>query len=203
MEIEVILLAAGLSRRMGRQKLLLPFGSSTVIETVVYNLRAAGFMTINAVLSREVAASVAMPAGVRARVNEAPERGQSSSLAIGLEMIKDGADFAIMLGDLPLVRPEDITALAKRFLSLPRGKTVLAPCREGVFGHPMFYGACWKKRFAEASGDSGGKKILMSHACEIERADASAVHFRDMDTPEEYKKLLAECRPAAESRQDG
>ena len=47
MEIEVILLAAGLSKRMGRQKLLLPFGGATVIETVVSNLCAAGFRKIN------------------------------------------------------------------------------------------------------------------------------------------------------------
>ncbi|MCR5336035.1 MAG: nucleotidyltransferase family protein [Synergistes sp.] len=192
MEIEVILLAAGLSKRMGRQKLLLPFGGSTVIETVVSNLRAAGFGKINAVLSREVEASVRLPDGVLIRINEAPERGQSSSLAIGLDMLEEGSDFAIMLGDLPLVRPADITALAEKFSSLPSCRTVLAPCREGVFGHPMFYRAVWKNRFTEAQGDTGGKAVLMRRACEIERIEASAVHFRDMDTPDEYKSLLAD-----------
>lgn len=192
MEIEVILLAAGLSKRMGRQKLLLPFGGGTVIETVVSNLRASGFRKINAVLSREVEAAVTLPEGVSVRINEAPERGQSSSLAIGLDMLEEGADFAVMLGDLPLVRPEDITALAKRFSSLSFGKTVLAPCRDGIFGHPMFYRAVWKNRFTEARGDSGGKAVLMSRADEIERIEASAAHFRDMDTPDEYRRLLAE-----------
>ena len=192
MEIEVILLAAGLSKRMGRQKLLLPFGGATVIETVVSNLCAAGFRKINAVLSREVEAAVRLPEGVFVRINEAPERGQSSSLAIGLDMLEEGSDFAIMLGDLPLVRPEYITALAKRFSELSCGKTVLAPCRDSVFGHPMFYRAVWKNRFTEAQGDTGGKTVLMSRADEIERIEASAAHFRDMDTPDEYKRLLAE-----------
>ena len=53
--MEAILLGAGLSKRMGRQKLLLPFGGKTVIETVIDNLRDAGVERICAVLSREVA----------------------------------------------------------------------------------------------------------------------------------------------------
>ena len=87
---------------------------------------------------------------------------------------------------------KQIAALAKRFSELSCGKTVLAPCRDGVFGHPMFYRAVWKNRFTEAQGDTGGKTVLMSRADEIERIEASAAHFRDMDTPDEYKRLLAE-----------
>ena len=56
--MEAILLGAGLSKRMGRQKLLLPFGGKTVIETVIDNLRDAGVERICAVLSREVAAAL-------------------------------------------------------------------------------------------------------------------------------------------------
>ena len=41
--MDAILLGAGLSKRMGRQKLLLPFGGKTVIETVIDNMRGAGF----------------------------------------------------------------------------------------------------------------------------------------------------------------
>ena len=39
-----LLPAAGLSRRMGTQKLLLPFGAGTVLEAVIGNLRAAGLI---------------------------------------------------------------------------------------------------------------------------------------------------------------
>ncbi|MEG1913395.1 MAG: NTP transferase domain-containing protein, partial [Cloacibacillus sp.] len=113
--LEVILLGAGLSKRMGTQKLMLPFANGTVIGTVLEHLRGAGFARINAVLSREVAASLApYPTWLRVAINEAPERGQSSSLAIGLEMTTPESDFCIMLADLPLARAEDIAALASR-----------------------------------------------------------------------------------------
>ena len=191
---KLILLGAGLSKRMGRQKLLLPFGDKNVIESVLDNLRNAGFREIYAVFSREVAAAVSPREGLLIEINEAPERGQSSSLAIGLDMIPEGEDFCIMLGDLPLARAEDIAALSARFDSLPSSKSVLTPCRDGVFGHPMFYRAIWRDRFRSASGDAGGRNILRAYEGEIERVDAPDGHFKDMDTPEEYEKRLRDLK---------
>lgn len=198
--MDAILLGAGLSKRMGRQKLLLPFGGRTVIETVMDNLRGAGIARICAVLSREVAEALPpLPAGVEARVNEAPERGQSSSLAIGLEMLGEGRDFCIMLADLPLAAPEAIAALARRFEALPSEKTLLAPCRSGVFGHPMFYRAVWRERFRTAQGDAGGRKIVALYEPEIERAEAPDCHFKDMDTPEDYAERVKQMEAGAKA----
>lgn len=189
--MDAILLAAGLSKRMGSQKLLLPFGGMTVVETVLDNLCKAGFDNIYAVFSDEVANAVgALPQKAAMRINPAPERGQSSSLAIALEMLSAGRDFCIMLGDLPLVTPDDIAALTDSFVRLPAGKTVFTPCRDGAFGHPMFYRSVWRERFQGAAGDVGGRKILLEYEEEIVRADAPESCFFDMDTPEQYRKCL-------------
>lgn len=189
--MKAILLAAGLSKRMGVQKLLLPFGESTVIETVIKNMLGAGFSDIIAVFSREVHDAVRKPgAGIRAAINPAPERGQSSSLAIALEMLPDGEDFCIMLGDLPLVGKDEMIRLKDSFSAIPDGKTVFTPCRNGVFGHPMFYRAIWKNRFKTAQGDAGGRNILMDYKNEIITSEAPDCHFRDIDTPDDYKKLV-------------
>lgn len=196
--MDAILLGAGLSKRMGRQKLLLPFGGKTVIETVIDNLHRAGIGRIYAVLSREVAAALPnLPPYVETRVNETPERGQSSSLAIGLEMLGEGRDFCIMLGDLPLVTPEAIASLVRSFEALPPEKTLLAPCRSGAFGHPMFYRAVWRERFRSAQGDAGGRKIVALYEPEIERAAAPDCHFKDMDTPEDYAERVKQMEACA------
>ena len=198
--MEMILLAAGLSTRMGSQKLLLPFGEKNVIETVIDNMRDAGFEKINAVFSKEVAAAVTeRPEWLRVGINDRPERGQSSSLAIGLSMLAEDSDFCIMLGDLPLVRGADSAALAAQFSAMPEGKTVLAPSRGDVFGHPMFYRAFWKERFAKARGDMGGRDVLRKYDYEIVRVNTSEMHFKDMDTRAEYEKIaaLADSRNAA------
>lgn len=189
--MKAILLAAGLSKRMGVQKLLLPFGKSTVIETVMENLRGAGFSEIIAVFSQEVHDALGKQGeDIRTAVNPAPERGQSSSLAIALEMLPDGEDFCIMLGDLPLVGKDEMIKLSKCFSAMQEGKTVFTPCRNGVFGHPMFYRAVWKVRFKNAQGDTGGRNILKDHKDEIETAETSDCHFLDIDTPDDYKKFV-------------
>ena len=191
--VNMIILAAGLSTRMGRQKLLLPFGGSTVVETVISNARAAGFNKIFAVFSQETAARIAASCSLlEIGINTAPERGQSSSLLVGLEMLPDGEDFCLMLGDLPLAKPQDMAALAEAFQKLPAGKTVLTPCSGGRFGHPMFYRSLWKERFRSATGDVGGRKILRDYDGEIVRVPAPEGHFRDLDTPEDYKALVSE-----------
>lgn len=188
--MNAILLAAGLSKRMGRQKLLLPFGKNTVIETVIKNMHGGGLSPIIAVFSPEVSNALPERAEwLHVGINKAPERGQSSSLAIALGMLPDNEDFCIMLGDLPLVGQEEIKKLRECFSYLPADKTVFTPCRNEVFGHPMFYRAIWKKRFKIAEGDTGGKNILMEHKDEIVTTEAPDCHFRDIDTPEDYKKL--------------
>ncbi len=189
--MNTILLAAGLSKRMGTQKLLLPFGETTVINTVLSNLYAANLLPIFAVFSKEVAEAVTeRPDWLHVSINPMPERGQSSSLAIGLGMLPDGEDFCIMLGDLPLVNRKDLVEITHKFETMNNCKTVLTPCRNGAFGHPMFYRAVWKERFKSASGDIGGKKILLEHGDEIIRVETSDRHFRDIDTPDDYKILV-------------
>ena len=189
--MNAILLAAGLSKRMGVQKLLLPFAGSTVIETVIKNMYVGGLCPIIAVFSREVADEVQeRPEWLRIGINNAPERGQSSSLAIALDMLPDDEDFCIMLGDLPFVGQKEIKTLRECFSSIPADKTVFTPCRNGVFGHPMFYRAIWKNRFKTAQGDAGGKNILMDYKDEIITSETPDCHFRDIDTPDDYKNLV-------------
>lgn len=185
-----ILLAAGLSSRMGRQKLLLPIGDKTMVERVLDSLETAGFEKICAVFSKETGEAVKDRKKVIRAINPHPELGQSSSLIIGLSMVPDGKDFCIMLGDLPFAESGKITELAHRFSGMDKNKTCLAPCRNGVFGHPMFYRSLWKERLASADGDKGGKTILLKYDDEIERVEAHDGHFKDIDTPRDYENIL-------------
>lgn len=196
--MRTILLAAGLSSRMCRQKLLMPFGGRTVVETVLENLYKAGLAPVCAVLSAELAEKIKdRPGLLETAVNHAPERGQSSSLAIGLAMLPRGSDFCVMLGDLPGAAPEGMAALYEKFKNRPKRSTVLAPLRDGAFGHPMFYASVWKERFAGAEGDQGGREILRRYRDEIITVEADEGHFRDIDTPEDYERAR---RQAAGSR---
>lgn len=195
-----LLPAAGLSRRMGTQKLLLPFGAGTVLEAVIGNLRAAGLTPILCVLS-EATLQGLQPLGedVTVLINPAPERGYASSLAIALDALgraepaalREGS-FCLMLGDLPTARARDMARLRAAFERRPAGYTALAPYREGRFGHPIFMEGLWRARLRAAAGDRGGRGILEAHEGEVLTVEGEDGFFDDLDTPEDYRRV---CRP--------
>ena len=191
-----LLLAAGLSRRMGTQKLLLPFRGETVLEVVIGNLRAAGLTPILCVLS-ETTRRELRPLGrdVTVRINPAPERGYASSLAIALDALgraepaalREGP-FCLMLGDLPLAQPEDMAQLRAAFQRRPAGYTALAPYREGRFGHPIFMEGLWRGRLRSASGDRGGRDVMARFMPEVLTVAGEDGFFADLDTMEDYRR---------------
>ena len=187
-----LLLAAGLSHRMGTQKLLLPFGGGTVLEVVIGNLRAAGLTPILCVLS-EATRRELRPLGedVTVLINPAPERGYASSLAIGLDALPDGEEepFCLMLGDLPLAQPEGMAQLREAFQRRPAGYTALAPYREGRFGHPIFMEGAWRGRLRSASGDRGGRDVMARFMPEVLTVAGEDGFFADLDTMEDYRKI--------------
>ena len=195
-----LLPAAGLSRRMGTQKLLLPFGAGTVLEAVIGNLRAAGLTPILCVLS-EATLQGLQPLGedVTVLINPAPERGYASSLMIALDALgraepaalREGS-FCLMLGDLPTARARDMARLRAAFERRPAGYTALAPYREGRFGHPIFMEGLWRARLRAAAGDRGGRGILEAHEGEVLTVEGEDGFFDDLDTPEDYRRV---CRP--------
>lgn len=195
-----LLPAAGLSRRMGTQKLLLPFGAGTVLEAVIGNLRTAGLTPILCVLS-EATLQGLRPLGedVTVLINPAPERGYASSLAIALDALgraepaalREGP-FCLMLGDLPTAQAHDMARLRAAFERRPAGYTALAPYREGRFGHPIFMEGLWRARLRAAAGDRGGRGILEAHEGEVLTVEGKDGFFEDLDTPEDYRRV---CRP--------
>ncbi|MHB1611822.1 MAG: nucleotidyltransferase family protein, partial [Sulfobacillus sp.] len=103
-----IILAAGLSRRMGRPKSELAWGNGTLVTHVVrLTLEHMGWVTI---LVRSP--FVAPLQGVVDIVNPSPEKGIAESLRLGLEVVLNRHDFlpiAIFLADQPFVQARDTT----------------------------------------------------------------------------------------------
>src|ERR1043166_8726264 len=113
-----IVLAAGMSTRMGTLKQLLPFGKSTVLGSVIENLRVAGLDRVVVVLGHEankVRESIATTK-VEFVTNEDHVLGMFSSVQTGLRALgSDTETFLICLGDQPSIRGETIRALIGSF----------------------------------------------------------------------------------------
>jgi molybdenum cofactor cytidylyltransferase len=165
-KIAGLVLAAGASSRFGGQKILARLDGRPLLEHVLETSRVAGLSPIVVVVGD---AEDAIRAGIRwegERLvrNPAPDRGLSSSLAVGLAEIAridpaiEGA--VVLLGDQPLTRPDVVAAL---LAAADDGRPVVAPQYAGGGGaNPVLLRQPAFSLVAAATGDRGLGPLLAS-----------------------------------------
>ncbi len=208
-----VILAAGESTRMGRDKALLPWppvaegapAVNTFLGAMIDLLQQHSDLVI-VVAGRNVAElePVVDAHGAFTVVNPAPERGQFSSIQVGLrEVLNRGRDAAFLVPvDRPPVLPATVRNLRTAFLAADTDVWAVVPevLREGtaVHGHPILVGREMMEQFLRAPATSVARDIEHQHQQHIlylRLADARIA--ANIDTPEDYQRLLrAETVPA-------
>lgn len=195
--VGVVILAAGSSSRMGRPKLLLPWGETTVLGHQIRIWQALGAGQIAVVCAaaddgmRAELDHLGFPAGNRI-LNPQPELGMFSSICCASQWpgwVTGLTNWAIMLGDQPHLRPETLQALLA--FSAKQPTSVCQPRYTGRLRHPVILSKEAFLRLRDA-GCSTLREFLLSlpeepASCDI---DDPGLHF-DIDTPADYKRVLA------------
>jgi molybdenum cofactor cytidylyltransferase len=193
--VAAIVLAAGKARRFGAQKLLAPFGASTVVRTVVDAIRAAGV---------DYVVVVGSPGGeaVRAAVggspvlwveNPEPDRGLSSSVVTGLAVLPPNVGAALMvLGDQPTIS----LPVVERLLAAWRegGGPVVAPRYRGLRGNPVLFDAALFGALGSLVGEHGARDFIAADPGRVTMVDVAEPPPMDIDTPSDYDELLRRSR---------
>jgi molybdenum cofactor cytidylyltransferase len=188
-----VVLAAGSSRRMGRNKLLLELEGEPLVRRVARRAAAAGLDPILVVLGHE-AASVQAALGDlphQALLNPDHSSGANSSLRLGLASVPAGARAAVvLLGDMPFVTSEMIRAVLARYaLEAPR----LVVSRYGeVTAPPTLYDASLFAEFSQLEGEGCGKHVVRRHWDEAALLSWPTQALADLDSPEDYERARAQ-----------
>ena len=192
--IAAVVLAAGLSRRMGRVKLLLPFGDRPLLARVIESIVSGGGIYSIVVVTGHAAGQIApilenYP--VRPVHNPAyASGGMLSSIQTGLTALRSEADAVlIVLGDQPMVRPETISAMTSVW-SRSRPLVVL-PTHGGKHGHPILLSAAGFDEILSLSTDQSLKTYTNRHieqTLDLEVDDPATL--LDLDTPDDYAAAL-------------
>ena len=190
--IAALVLAAGLSRRMGRPKLLLHLGGQPVIRRTVAPLvgQFADVVVVTGPSATDIHEALAgLPA--RFAVNPRPEDGQGISMASGVAAL-DPATRAVLivLGDQPVLPPAVIPALLAAFERT--GKAIVAPVYRGFQGTPVLFAAEVFPELRALTGDRGARSVVMAHPERVERVEFDLPEPADVDTPEDYARLRVE-----------
>ena len=188
-----IVLAAGRSRRMGTQKLLLPFGASTVIGHIVDQVLASKVdETYVVVGSDEAAIAEALAARpVHLVRNPEPQAQMLTSVRCGLRALPpDCRAVLVVLGDQPGVSPELVSAVIGAHLA--SGKGLVVPVHDGKRGHPLLFGVGYRHQVLNEYDRVGLRGLLRDHPEDVFEVPApSPAATSDMDRPEDYRRELA------------
>jgi molybdenum cofactor cytidylyltransferase len=191
-----VVLAAGLSRRMGRAKLLLPLEGRPVIRITVESVLAAGVAPVVVVTGtqhRELAEALAgLP--VTLVNNPAPEAGQAGSIRIGIRALPhDTEAVCIALGDQPFVPSRVMTALLAALRTT--SKAVVAPRYRDGRGNPVLFRRETFAELLEVSGDQGARSVIERDPSRVALVEFDDPMPQDVDTPEDYRRLRSPDNP--------
>jgi molybdenum cofactor cytidylyltransferase len=213
--LDIILLAAGMSRRMGAQnKLLLPFKNSTILETTIHNIIDAGIGKMTIVLGHEADIVTPFLQQFMQNINNPNplivnnlnyEKGMTTSIQMGVhasnlpffsDLNTRGTEggYMICLSDMPLISPEEYSYLAHQFsIYLKKDKkAIVQPIYQGERGNPTIFSKIYKEDILNLTYPEGCKPIVQAykeHLYLVEMPTPSVL--RDADTPEAYQELIA------------
>jgi len=200
-----VILAAGESTRMGTDKALLPWPPAapgilpktgqTFLSAAIHALAPFADMVIVVVGKNETdLAPIVYAKGASLVRNPAPERGQFSSLQVGLqEVLNHGRDAAMVtLVDRPPATATTLQALCTAFATAAMGKWAIVPEHRGQHGHPMLVDRAMIEAFLRAPATAIARDIEHQNQQHIEyvAVDDPFVTL-NVDTPEGYAALAS------------
>lgn len=189
--IAALVLAAGLSRRMGRPKMLLPWGQVTVLGQVIETLQRASVQDILVVTGgeREQVERLLAPYGVRTVYNESFAQGEMlSSLQCGLRaQLPQTEAVLICLGDQPQVEERTVRLICEEYRSRP--SPLIVPSYRKRRGHPWLVGRAFWDELLRMHAPESPRDFLNRHANEIRYLEMDTpTILQDLDTFEDYLK---------------
>jgi molybdenum cofactor cytidylyltransferase len=196
--IGAVVLAAGLSTRMGQPKMILPWNGMIVIEKVVTTLMAAGLQSIYVITGATHSAieRALHPLPVQTLFNSKYANGEMlDSLQLGLNALQPGIDAAlIVLGDQPLIEEQVVRDVIAKYQK-ERAKLVV-PSYQMRRGHPWLVERSLWTQILSIKPPQTLRDFMRANAHHIQYhvVNTSSI-LQDLDTPEDY----AEQQPGSNS----
>jgi len=195
-DVWAIILAAGASTRMGKQKMLLPFQDKTIIETVIDTAARnveGNLMVVVGSNKEEIIRQIGNRT-VKYCVNKYFMDGMLSSVICGFKALPDGASAVlIFLGDQPQIPKEAGDIVTKTWQQNKKG--IVIPTFEGRRGHPTLIETKYINDIVNLDPAKGLRSLFRKFKEDVLEVECNIPEIlRDIDTPEEYQKEISKVK---------
>ena len=189
--VAAVVLAAGSSQRMGRNKLLLDVGGESLVRRAVRAAVEGGVDDVIVVLGHEEDRVRAELAGLRcvAVVNPDHAEGAGTSVRTGVRHVAGAGALVVVLADMPFVTAEMIATLVRRY------RETQAPLVVSHYGEvqapPTLYDRALFEELLAIPGERCAKQVVRRHESEAEVVRWPEEALRDIDVPADYEDVRA------------
>ena len=192
-----VILAAGVSSRLGRPKQLLKLKNKYLIEWVLAAALKSRLQTVILVLGHEHQKILRALGDLRDNsrlevvINDRYLEGQSGSLIAGLSRVRNTfSSVMFLLGDQPILTSEIIDRLLDAFWKSE--KDICVPVCQGNTGNPTIFGREMYDRLLAIKGDIGARDIIRANPARIVHVEVDdPLCFFDIDSENDFTHLKA------------
>jgi molybdenum cofactor cytidylyltransferase len=189
--ISAVVLAAGKSRRMCEQKLLLPLGEGTVISCIVDEVLAGPVDEVLVVVGNDREGIEQALAGRRVKFVDNPDADGDmlSSVRCGLTALGQSEGILVVLGDQPGISRHVVTELIRTFGGA--GGQIIVPTFQGKRGHPLLFSVSYREEILRSFDEVGLRGLLQAHPEAVREVEVcSAEVLENMNLPDDYRRIL-------------
>jgi len=205
--VRLVLMAAGQATRMGSDKLALPWRDSAVLGEVLERVIQGIHLLLDSAYSTETHIELMVVARqpmefyasdfLIRTFNKMGGKWQkvgsplplAESIRLGIHNLSDRAiGVGFLPGDQIGVKSFELVALMRHFLEAE--PDLLVPFAGSIAGSPVFFHRQYLNELQNLHGEQGGKTILYRYPARWTKHLVDMSFFDDLDTPEEYKRLL-------------
>ena len=194
--ISAVILAAGESRRMGKQnKLLLPIGGEALLVKLVTSVCASDVGQVLVVIGHEAEK-------IRRELNNFPLsfvynpnfiEGMTTSIKYGVKVVSHECDgLLICLGDMPFINTSEINKLIHAYVKnriIGEG-LIVVPVFKRQRGNPVLFSIEFRNDILEHKKESGCKEVIMKNSDSVIEIEMDTENMLlDVDTMEDYQSI--------------
>ena len=189
MKINLILLAAGNSKRFNGNKLLAIYKNKPIYMYIVEKVVNLKINKIICVTQYEEIKEALLNTNINVVMNNNGNLGISSSIKIGINFDKNADGYMFMVCDQPFMSLKTLNLVKDTFINSDKGIVCVGSGNNK--GNPVIFSKKYINELLSLEGDIGGKKIIKGHLNDFQLVNINdEIELVDIDTQEEYVKNL-------------
>ena len=187
-DLSIIILASGLSKRMGQNKLLMDFKGKKMYQHCINSVKKSDIRQKIVVSAYDEILEYARDMGDFTIVkNEKQALGQSQSIKMGIAKVKPCLGFVFLPSDMPFITDVFLNKVCDFFMQ--DTSCIVVPRFEGKNSMPTIFPFSLYDELSNISGDIGGRDIIKANLSKVRYFDVKDRQvLQDIDTMEELEK---------------